>query len=92
MNILDRLFGKNNKRDTMDNRNRTIKVRLSSMVGDTNRLMTQPINFLIVFVILFVVPILILGTDHIKGITVVFGFMIILIFAIFLLRLFTKNR
>ncbi len=38
MNILDRLFGKN-KRD-MENRNRTIKVRLSSMVGDTNRLMT----------------------------------------------------
>ncbi len=40
MNILDRLFGKKNKRDTMENRNRTIKVRLSSMVGDTNRLMT----------------------------------------------------
>lgn len=40
MNILDRLFGKKNKRDTMDNRNRTIKVRLSSMIGDTNRLMT----------------------------------------------------
>lgn len=38
MNILDRLFGKN-KRD-MENRNRTIKVRLSRMVGDTNRLMT----------------------------------------------------
>jgi len=40
MNILDRLFGKKNKRDRMENRNRTIKVRLSSMVGDTNRLMT----------------------------------------------------
>ncbi len=39
MNILDRLFGRESKRDTMENRNRTIKVRLSSMVGDTNRLM-----------------------------------------------------
>lgn len=39
MNILERLFGKKNKRDTMENRKRTIKVRLSSMVGDTNRLM-----------------------------------------------------
>ena len=40
MNILDRLFGKKNERDTMENRSRTIKVRLSRMVGDTNRLMT----------------------------------------------------
>lgn len=39
MNILERLFGKKNKKDTMENINRTIKVRLSSMVGDTNRLM-----------------------------------------------------
>lgn len=39
MNILDRLFSKKNKTDTMEN-NRTIKVKLSSMVGDTNRLMT----------------------------------------------------
>lgn len=40
MNILERLFGMKNKRDTMENRNRTIKVRLSSMVGETNRSMT----------------------------------------------------
>ncbi|MCZ7380332.1 MAG: hypothetical protein O8C64_01965 [Candidatus Methanoperedens sp.] len=40
MNILDRLFGKKNKKETKENGNRTIKVRLSSMVGDTNRLMT----------------------------------------------------
>lgn len=31
MNILDRLFGKTNKRDTKENRNRTIKVRLSRL-------------------------------------------------------------
>ncbi|TRZ89592.1 MAG: hypothetical protein D4R88_05205 [Methanosarcinales archaeon] len=40
MNILDRLFGKKNNKDTIENSNRTLKVRLSSMVGDTNRLMT----------------------------------------------------
>lgn len=39
MNLLERLFGKKNTRDTVKNGNRTIKVRLSSMVGDTNRLM-----------------------------------------------------
>lgn len=49
-------------------------------------------NFLILLIIFFVVSVLILGTDHIKGIIVVFGFMIILIFVIFLLSLFTKNR
>ena len=40
MGILDRLFSKKNKKYTMENENRTIKVKLSSMVGDTNRLMT----------------------------------------------------
>lgn len=38
MNI-NRLFGKKNKRGAMGN-NRTIKVRFSSMLGDTNRSMT----------------------------------------------------
>ena len=52
----------------------------------------KSINFLILFIIFFVVPILILGIDHIKGIIALFGFMIILIFMIFLIRLFTKNR
>lgn len=37
MGILDRLFGKKKKRDSKDNI--TIKVRLSTMAGDTNRLM-----------------------------------------------------
>lgn len=40
MNILDRLLGKKKKRDSKDNGYRTIKVRLSTMVGDTNRFMT----------------------------------------------------
>ncbi|PWB51195.1 MAG: hypothetical protein C3F06_10255 [Candidatus Methanoperedenaceae archaeon] len=40
MGILDRLFGKKKKMDSKDNRYRIIKVRLSTMVGDTNRLMT----------------------------------------------------
>ena len=53
---------------------------------------SKSINFLILLIIFFVVPILVLGTDHIKGIIVVFGFMIILILVIFLLGLFTKNR
>ncbi len=46
-------------------------------------------NYIILFTIIFLVEVLILGTDHIKGIIVYFGFMIILIFMIFL---FIKNR
>jgi len=53
---------------------------------------SKSINFLILFTIFFLVLVLILGTDHIKGIIVVFGFIIIPIFVIFLLRLFIKNR
>ncbi len=50
----------------------------------------RPIKFLILLSIFFIIEISILGTDHIKGIIIVSGIMIILIFIIFLIGMFTK--
>lgn len=56
-----------------------------------NKSYSKSTNYLILFTIFFLVQVMMLGTDHIKGIIVYFGFMIILIFMIFLLRLFSKK-
>ncbi len=50
----------------------------------------RPIKFLILVSIFFIIEISILGTDHIKGIIIVSGIMIILIFIIFLIGTLTK--
>lgn len=47
-------------------------------------------EFLILFILFFVMPILILGTNHVKGIIIVFGFMLVLIFVILLIRSLLK--
>ena len=48
----------------------------------------RPINFLILLIIFFIIEIMILGTDHIRGILVVSGIILTLIL---LVKLFTKN-
>ncbi len=51
----------------------------------------RSINFLILLSTFFIIEISILGADHIKGIIIVSGIMIILIFIIFLIGMFTKR-